>query len=152
MHRLSAVRFTIAIVLGSAAVAGCGSSKQSAAAWKAKVDPICAQLIADRNAGTAGFTTEQPSADQLTAFYVSFAPKLATASKAIKALKRPSGLDSQVTELFAALDGVVAYVQNSSTDPAAVQAEISGVGSKHDEVFGRLQAATTAAGIPECNG
>jgi hypothetical protein len=108
-------------------------------------------MIADRNAGTVGFTTAVPTVEQLSAFYVGFAPQFAAAAKKIEALTRPSGIDSELKTLFAALDAAVADAEQSAKDPAAVQAEIDG-GEQTKPVVLALQAATTAAGLPECNG
>ncbi len=137
----------------SAVLAGCGGGAPSADEWRSQVISICNQLIEDRNAGTVGFTSDPPPIDQLKAFYTVFAPQFAEAASEIEALKQPSGLVSEIDELFTSLDAAVADIQKSSTDDAALEAEISGgADSEHNKIFTRLQEATTAAGLEPCNG
>ena len=56
MRKLYVVRFTVAVVISTAAVAGCGDDKPTADAWRAKVVPICAKLIEDRIGATTDFS------------------------------------------------------------------------------------------------
>ncbi len=142
-----------AVVVISAVLAGCGGGAPSADEWRSQVISICNRLIDERNAGTVGFTEDPPPIEQLRAFYAVFAPQFAAAASEIKALEQPNGLAAQIDELFTALDAAVADIKRSSTDDAALQAEVSGsADSKHDQIFSRLETATTAAGLSQCNG
>ena len=151
-RRGSSIRIAGAVAVISAVLAGCGGGAPSADEWRSQVISICNKLIDERNAGTVGFTQDPPPIDQLRAFYAVFAPQFAEAASEIEALEQPNGLAAQIDELFTSLDAAVAAIEKSSTDEAALQAEISGSDPEHDKIFTRLEAATNAAGLSPCNG
>ena len=153
-RRISTTRRTITLVfvaaLGAAGLAGCADDKPSASTWRADVVKICNRIIAERGAtatATGAVETETPSADQVLAFYAAFTPQVAAAVKEIKAVKRPDGLDAQINEFEAALDSVLASM--SAIDLAAVEAEIATGTNTGD--YARMEAANSAAGVPECS-
>ncbi|MBI4883202.1 MAG: hypothetical protein HY826_04025 [Actinobacteria bacterium] len=151
MHKFSTVVFAVAVTIGAVAVAGCSDDKPSAEAWRADVVALCDQINADFDAGGTLFRSETPSLEEVMAYYADVTPKFAAGAKEIESLERPDGLDSEVDELFAALDAAVAYVESAATDRAVLESEIAAA-DQAPEVFVRLETASTAAGLEACNG
>lgn len=78
-----------------------------------------------------------------------FAPKFASYAEEIKALERPSGMESEINEFVAALDSATAFGVKSASDPDVAEAQLTNIDPAE---YVRLEAASTAAGLEKCNG
>mgnify|MGYP001007261287 CR=1 FL=1 len=142
---------TLSLVLGTAALTGCGSGAPSASSWGAKVIAACKSLEADRQAAAAKLPADRPpTVEELMAFDAAFAPRFESFGKEIEAMKRPAGMDAKIDEMIAAIDGYSRALAKGGTDRSAAQAELDADGQTKEAA--RLEAAGTAAGLSECNG
>lgn len=108
--------------LATGPLTACGGDAPSASEWAADIVPICQRLETDRQAAAAALPTDSaPSVEQLMAFLADFTPTFQKAAAEIKAVERPEGLDGEIVEFEAALDGVIASWQNAATDPAVAR-------------------------------
>ncbi len=125
--------------------------KPSASEWAAAVVEICTGLEDARMTAAAELPSDAaPTPEQLMAFYSAFTPEFASAVDEMKAVDRPEGLDTEIDEVEAAMDDVVAAWTKIPTDPAAAQAELAADGQTPETK--RLEEASVAAGIEACNG
>jgi len=150
MHKLTALVLTV--IVGTSTLAGCADDKPSASDWAAKVVKVCKGLTTDREAAitATGMPTDAaPTVEQLMAFSAAFAPTFTSAASKIKAFDRPSGMDAEINELFAALDGATARVARGATDAAVAEEDINSQDGAPE--WARLEAASVAAGVAECN-
>lgn len=151
MPKFRTLVITLMVTIGAAALGGCGDDKPTTNEWRAKAIDVCTRLESDRQAAAASLPSDMaPTVDQLISFYEDFAPTFAKYADEIEALDRPEGLDAEVDEFLAALDGAVTYLQQAASDPVSAEAEINS-GGEDPEEFMRLEAASTAAGLEECN-
>ena len=132
-------------------LSACGDEAPSASEWAADIVPICQRVETDRQAAAAALPTDAaPSVEQLMAFLADFTPSFQKAAEEIKGIDRPEGLDKEIDEFEAALDGVIAAWQKAATDPAAAQAELDADGQTPETR--RLEESSTAVGLDACNG
>lgn len=149
MHRT--ITFMLTAALGVAVLAGCADDEPSASEWVAKQVKICTALEDDRQEAAKAFPADSaPTVEQIQEFYGSFGPKFASAVEEMKALDRPKGMDEEIDELEAAMDATVASFDEISKDRSAAEAELASDGQS--KVAKRLEAASTAAGLDDCNG
>ena len=150
MNKLTAMVLTV--LVGTSGLAGCADDKPSASDWAAKVVDVCRGLNTDRTAAivASGMPTDAaPTVEQLMAFTAAFEPALHSAISDIKALDRPSGMDAEIDELFAALDGGAARMALGATDRTVAEADLNSQDGAPE--WARLEAASVAAGVAECN-
>ena len=129
----------------------CSADAPSASEWAAQIVPICQRLDADRQAAAAALPTDSaPSVDQLMAFLTDFTPTFQKTASEIKNVDRPNGLDAEIDEFEAALDGVIVAWGKAAKDPAAAQAELDADGETSETK--RLETSSAAVGLDACNG
>ena len=143
--------FALLTALSTGSLTACGTDAPSASEWAADIVPICQRLETDRQAAAAALPTDSaPSVEQLMTFLADFTPAFQNAAAEIKDVDRPDGLDAEIDEFEAALDGVIAAWQKAATDPAAAQAELDADGQTPETK--RLEESSTAVGLDACNG
>lgn len=150
MNKLTAMVLTV--LVGTSGLAGCADDKPSASDWAAKVVGVCRGLNTDRTAAivASGMPTDAaPTVEQLMAFTAAFEPAFLSAISDIKALDRPSGMDAEIDELFAALDGGAARMALGATDRTVAEEDLNSEDGAQE--WARLEAASVAAGVAECN-
>lgn len=151
MHKLTALVLTV--IVGTSGLAGCADDKPSASDWAVKVIDICNGLNTDRAAAIAasGMPTDAaPTVEQLMAFSAAFGPTFTSAVNDIEALERPSGMDAEINELFAALDGGAARIARGATDATVAEDDLNSQDGAPE--WARLETANVAAGVAACNG
>ncbi len=142
--------FALLTVFATGSLPACGDDAPSASEWAADIVPICQRLETERQAAAAALPTDSaPSVEQLMTFLADFTPAFQTAAAEIKEVDRPEGMDGEIDEFEAALDGVIASWQKASTDPAAAQAELDADGQTPETM--RLEESSTAVGLDACN-
>ncbi len=148
--RTTLCSFALLTVLATGSLTACGDDAPSASEWAADIVPICQRLETERQTAAAALPTDSaPSVEQLMTFLADFTPAFQTAAAEIKDVDRPEGLDDEIDEFEAALDGVIASWQKASTDPAAAQAELDADGQTPETL--RLEESSTAVGLDACN-
>ena len=150
MHKLTALVLTLTVIVGASALAGCGDDKPSASDWAAKVVKVCKGIETDWSADAAALPSDAaPTVEQLMAFYAAFGPKFASAVSEIKALDRPDGMAAAINELIAALDAAAARTTRGAIDAAVAEEDINSQDGAPE--WARLEAASVAAGVDQCN-
>lgn len=143
--------FALLTAFAAGALTACGDDAPSASEWAADIVPICQRLETDRQAAAAALPTDSaPSVEQLMTFLAGFTPAFQNATAEIKDVDRPDGLDAEIDEFEAALDGVIASWQKAAKDPAAAQAELDADGQTPETK--RLEESSAAVGLDACNG
>ncbi len=149
--RATLYSFALLTIFATGSLTACGDDAPSASEWAADIVPICQRLETERQAAAAALPTDSaPSVEQLMTFLADFTPAFQTAAAEIKDVDRPEGLDGEIDEFEAALDGVIASWQKASTDPAAAQAELDADGQTPETLH--LEESSTAVGLDACNG
>ena len=149
--RTTVCSFALLTAFAIGSLTACGDDTPSASDWAANVVPICQRLETERQDAAAVLPTDSaPSVEQLMTFLADFTPAFQNAAAEIKDVERPDGLDGEIDEFEAALDGVIASWRKAATDPAAAQAELDADGQTPETK--RLEESSTAVGLDACNG
>lgn len=138
------------VIVTTVALAGCANTKPTASEWSAKFIEICTRDSSDREAIAERIfsSSAKPTVEQFMAFEVEYAPIFEAAIIRYKALDRPSGLDTEINEFFAAADSAANSTRTNGSDRAAAELDFA---NDPSPVWIRVQAAASALGLDKCN-
>lgn len=138
------------VIVATVALAGCTDEKPTASEWSAKFIELCTKDSSESDAYFEKLTSSgaTPTIEQMMVAFTEFAPIFEASIARYKALDRPSGLDTEINELFAALHGAANAIRKVGSDRSAAELAMAG---EFGPEFLRLETAASAVGLEECN-